>query len=72
MLHEVGVAGEVVVLAMLEDKHAFRLQQVALEDEARNLGQLLQGIGWIGEDEIKLLFARLDKAERITPDTLLA
>ncbi len=65
MLHEVGVAGEVVVFAMFEDEDALGLEQALLEDEPRNPGQLLQGIGRIGKDEVELLFARLDETEGI-------
>ena len=70
MLHKVGVAGEVVVFAMFEDEDTLGLEQAFLEDETWNLGQLFQGIGRIGKDEIELLFARLDEAEDIASDTL--
>ena len=70
MLHEMGIVGEVVVLAMLKHKDAIGLQQSLLEDEIRNLGQLFQGIRRIGKDEVELLFARLDEAKGIAPDTL--
>lgn len=65
MLHEVRIAGEVVVLAMLKHKDAIGLQQSLLEDETRNLGQLFQGIRRIGKDEVELLFARLDETEHV-------
>ena len=65
MLHKMGVAGEVVVFAMFEDEDTLGLEQAFLEDEIRNLGQLFQGIGRIGKDEVELLFARLDEAEHV-------
>ncbi len=70
MLHKVGVAGEVVVFAMFEDEDTLGLEQAFLEDETRNLGQLFQGIGRIGKDEVELLFARLDEAKGIAANTL--
>ena len=57
MLHEVGMLREIVVLAVLEDEDALRLQQAMLEDEIGNSGQLLQGIGRVGKDEVELLVA---------------
>ena len=65
MLHEVGIAGEIVVLAMFEHEDTIGLQQSLLKDKTGNLGQFLQGIGRIGKDEIKLLFARLDETEHV-------
>ena len=66
MLHEVGIAGEIVVLAMFEHEDTIGLQQSLFKDETGNLGEFLQGIGRIGKDEIKLLFARLNETEGIT------
>ena len=65
MLHKVRVAGEVVVFAMFEDEDTLGLEQTFLEDETWNPGQLLQGIGRIGKDEVELLLARLDETEGI-------
>ena len=61
MLQEVGMQGEVVVFAVFEAKDTLRLQQLLLEDELRNLRQLLQGIGRIGKDEVDQLMTRLQK-----------
>ena len=65
MLHEVRMSGEVVVLAVLKHEDAVVCQQVVVEDELRNGGQLLEGIGRVGKDEVKLLFAALDEAESV-------
>ena len=64
-----GVVGEIVVLTMLKDEDAAVVEELFCEDEVRNLWQLFQGVGWVGEDEIELLPARLDETEHITPDT---
>ena len=57
MVKEVGMLGEIMLLAMLEDKDSFRLEERLLEDEVGNLGQLLQGIGRVGKNEVELLAA---------------
>ena len=49
--------GKIMLLAMLEDKDSFRLEERLLEDEVGNLGQFLQGVGRIGKDEVELLVA---------------
>ena len=59
-----------MVFAMFEDEDTLGLEQAFLEDETRNLGQLFQGIGRIGKDEVELLFARLDEAKGIASETL--
>ena len=46
-----------MVLAMFEDEDAFGSEDVLLEYEVGNLGQFLEGIGRVGEDEVKLLAA---------------
>ena len=70
MLHEVGMLREIVVLAVLEDEDALRLQQAMPEDEIGNGGQLLQGIGRVGKDEVELLVAGLNVTEDIGAKTL--
>ena len=70
MLNKVGMLREIVVLAVLEDKDALRLQQTVLEDEVGNSGQLLQGIGRVGKDEVELLVAGLNVTEDIGAKTL--
>ena len=54
-----------MILAMLEHQDAIRFQEPLLEDQAGDGGQLLQGVGRIGEDEVELLLARLDEAEHV-------
>ena len=65
MLQEARMIGEIVVLAVLEYEDAFLVQQVAIKNEVWNLWQFLQCVWWVGEDEIKLLLARLQKAKDI-------
>ena len=57
VLNEPGMGGEVVVLAVLEDEDAFGGEDVLLEDEVGYLRQFLEGVGRVGEDEVKLLSA---------------
>ena len=63
-----GMGGEVVVFAMLEDEYTIGGQYVLSENQVGNLWQFLEGVGGIGKDEIKLLSARLDESEHITTD----
>ena len=53
---------------MFEDEDAFGSKDVLLEYEVGNLGQFLEGVGGIGEDEVELLSARFDEAEYIATD----
>ena len=57
VLHESGMGGEVIILAMLEDENAFGSKNVLLEYEVGNLRQFLECIGRVGEDEVELLTA---------------
>ena len=57
MFHEVRITREIIVLTMLEDEDAVFFQQSPFEDKAGDRGQFLQGIGRVGKDEVKLLFA---------------
>ena len=68
MLDKAGMGGEVVILAMLEDEDAIRGKDALVEDKVGDLRQLLESIGRIGKDEVKLLSARLDEAEDIAAD----
>lgn len=68
MLDEMRMGGEVVILAMLEDEDAIRGEDALVEDKVGDLRQLLESIGRIGKDEVKLLSARLDEAEDIAAD----
>ena len=68
MFHEVRITREIVVLTMLEDEDAVFFQQSPFEDEAGYRGQFLQGLGRVGKDEVKLLFARFDVSEHIASE----
>lgn len=68
MLHESGMCGEIVVLAMLEDEDAIGSKEILLEYQVGNLRKFLQGVGRISEDEVKLLAAGLNEAEYIATD----
>lgn len=68
VLQEVGVLGEIVVLAVFEDEEAVRLEQAAIDDEVGQCGELLQGIRRVGKDEVELLVAGLDEAEDVAAD----
>ena len=57
-----------MVLTVFEDKHTTFLQESLLKDQIRYCRQFLEGIGRIGEDEVKLVFARLYKTEHITAE----
>ena len=68
MLHKMGIGGEIVLLAVLEDEDAVVFQKSLLKDETGNRGKLFQGVWGIGKDEIKLLLTGFDEAEHITTD----
>ena len=70
MFHEVGMRREVVLLTMFEDEHAIFFQQFFLEDQIRNLGQLLKGVWGVGKDEIELQMAGFHESENITSNNL--
>ena len=65
MLQEARVGREVIVLAMLQDKQSLRCQQFAGQDAVRQFGQLLQGIRWVGKNEVERLSVFLDEAQSI-------
>ena len=65
MLQEVGVLGEVVVLAVFQTEDAVGQEQLALENEVGQGGDLLQGVGWVGKNEVELLVAGFEKAEHV-------
>ena len=68
MLHKPGMNGKIVIFAMLEDEYTIGCQYVLSENHVGNLWQFLEGVGRVGEDEVKLLAARLDESEYITTD----
>lgn len=66
MLQEIGMAGEIIILAMLQDEDSTFLQQIARHDNIGNFFQIGQGIGRVGKDEVKLLIAPSQIAKHIT------
>ena len=56
VFQEVGVLGEIVVLAVFEDEDAVGFEQSALDNEIGKGRNFLQGVWWIGKDEVELLF----------------
>lgn len=70
MFHEVGMRREVVLLSMFEDEHAIFFQQFFLENQIRNLGQLLKGVWGVGKDEIELQMAGFYESENVTANHL--
>ena len=66
MLQEIGMAGEIIVLAMLQDEDAAFLQQIARHDNIGDFFQIGQGIGRVGKDEVELLIATGQITEHIT------
>lgn len=68
MFKKMGMRREVVGLAVLQNEDTIRLQQLLLHDNIGKLGQLLEGIGRVGEDEVVLLTAGLKETEHIATD----
>ena len=68
MFYEVGMVAEILVFAVFKDKHTIWFQEVLTEDERGDGGQLLQGIGRIGKDEVELHLTALDEPEGIAAD----
>lgn len=66
MLQKSWMLGEIIVFAMLKDEDASFVEIVAIQNEVRNLRQLLQSVWRIGKDKVKLLLAGLQKTEYIT------
>lgn len=53
VFHEVGMLGEVMILAMFEYEDTVGGKDVSAENEVGNGVELLQGIGWISKDEVE-------------------
>ena len=68
VLQKMGVLGEIVVLAVFEDKDAIGFEQSAIEDEVGQRGEFLEGVGRIGKNEVELLMAGLDESEDISAE----
>ena len=57
-----------MVFAVFKDEDAFFLKQIFLKDQVGYCRQFLQGVGRVGKDKVKLLFARFDKPEDIASE----
>lgn len=53
MFPEAGMTGEVVLLAVFEDEDTVRRKQSRLQDKLRDVGEVRQGVGGVGEDEVE-------------------
>lgn len=53
MFPEAGMTGEVVLLAVFEDEDTARRKQSRLQDELWDIGEVRQGVGRVGEDEVE-------------------
>ena len=65
MFGKVGMGGEIVILTVFENEHTTFLQKTFFKDQIWYRREFLQGVGRIGEDEVKLLFARLHETEHV-------
>ena len=65
LLHELGVLGKTVVLAVLEDEHAALAEPALAKYEVGELGQSCECIGGVGKDEVERVMAFFDIAEYI-------
>ena len=65
VLHETGMAGEIIAAAMLKDEYAALTEQPAAKHEVGNLRQLAERIGRVGKDNVELLPTGLDEAKHV-------
>ena len=65
LLHEAGVVGKAVVLAVLEDEHAFGGEHTFVYYEVGQLGQSGERVGRVGEDDVEGVVTLLDVAEHV-------
>ena len=71
MLQEVGSGLEAEVLSVFEDEDAFGCKDLCLEDEGGDVCEVLQRVGWIGEDDVELgAFYPFDIFEDVGEDGL--
>lgn len=71
-LEEAGERRKVVLLAMLEDKETIGFEPMGIEYQGRQLGELSQSIGGIGEDKLERLCWRVaEVAEDIATNQLM-
>ena len=57
VFHKVGMRGEIVLLAVLEDEYPVFFQQLFFKYQIGNLCQFRKRIGRVGKDEVELLVA---------------
>ena len=65
VLQESWMVGEIVVLAVLEYEDAVLVEHVAIQYEVWNLWEFLEGVRWVGEDEVEFLLVALQEAEYV-------
>ena len=68
MSEEIRVAAEVIVLAMLENKNTFFIENVASEYEVRYLFQLFERIWRVGKNQVITGRATAYETENVIPD----
>ena len=52
MSEETGMLTEIIVLAMLKDKHTALIQQIAVQHKVRNCLELFKGIWRVGKNKV--------------------
>ena len=65
MLHESRMLGEVVLLAVLQNKKSVLLEQVSAQDDVGQFGNLRQDVWRVGKDEVELLAALCHELEDV-------
>lgn len=68
VFHEVFVRGEIILLAVLEDKNAILVEQLMLKYEVWERWQLFQRVRRVGKNEIERLVAGFHETEDIAFD----
>lgn len=68
VLDEAWMLGEVVLLAVLEDKEAIGFEEWARQDDVGQFGDLRQSIRRIGKDEVELFMALGNKLKGVGAD----
>ena len=66
MLDEARMMGKVLLRSVLKDKESVLLEQALRKDDVGQFGQLRQGVGRIGKDEVELLAALRHELKGIT------
>ena len=57
-----------VVFAVFQDEDAFGNQQIVLEDEVGQGGELLKCVGRVGKDKIELLVTGFQESKNVATD----